>query len=1096
MTYTRRAGRRRNALIGGITAAIAATTVATGPGFAGPAQAAASSSAAPAPSCGDQILPEAMPAQDAAPQLDATERQQVAATNDTTYTKLAATAKTDPTMWLDPCGKELFVEENHAAQERSQSAALAAAGTLSTPQAGASVPVTDVSAATGEGPIAPLSQTLNLSSRPGSTHTIYLDFVGATVTGTAWNDAVSSPSIDAPAYTMDADATTFTSDELTQMQRAWAIVAEDYAAFDVNVTTADPGEGAIDRTDASDDTFGQRVIITAGGPVYDSYNRPGGISYVGVIDYVGSPQGHSYYQPSWVFTDGTTPGDGKYFGEAAAHETGHSLGLSHDGDSSTQTATDYGYYLGVSPWAPIMGAGYYDPVSQWSKGEYPAANNHEDDIAIISQTIPFLADDYGDDAADAATVSVGQTDDGMITTAADKDAFTFTASGKVDVSAKPTGLQPDLDLGATILDSDGNTVATLNPPVVDNGPLVGAGGLGIDYQLTAPEAGATYTVILDGAGSGDPATAGNYSDYGSEGPYQFSVTSTAPLTLSNADASTGALTVTGSTGASLDVTPLTVTGGAAPYTWTATGLPTGVTMNASTGNLSGTSSVAGSFPVSVSVSDGSGQTATGGFTLDITQAAAISFSSQVFKVTAGQSLSVSLVASGGVGDYIFTSEQTPSWITLGTDGTMTGTAPADTGTYNFQVTVASGSQAAGAVMTVVVTAADDGTGGTGGSTGGTGGSGGGTGDTGGSGGGSGSTGGGVAPTPAPVTVASQSFAGTVGKALRGTLNAAGGSGAYNWTLDSSDIPLSVSGDGSLTGTPATAGTFTFKVTAADVADLSNKASATMTITVAPAALAPVSITSRAFKAAGSQAFRFSLAATGGDGTYKWSASGLPAHVSLSSSGVVTGTLTGPKQYAFTAHVTSGTGSSAVTATRTISLTVSAPPAVAVTSSSVAVTSGVRFSRKLTASGGNGTYTWSAKGLPAGVSLSRAGVLAGATKRAGAWKVTVIASSAGESGRRTVTIRALWKPVTVSTGAATTKAGESFRIQLHAAGGNGSFEWVHGSSLPKGVSLSGAGVLSGKVAKAGTYRIEVKATSGAGAYARTATKTVVLRVNRR
>ena len=42
----------------------------------------------------------------------------------------------------------------------------------------------------------------------------------------------------------DADVTTYSAADLTEIQRVWQIVAEDYAPFDVNVTTADPGAAA------------------------------------------------------------------------------------------------------------------------------------------------------------------------------------------------------------------------------------------------------------------------------------------------------------------------------------------------------------------------------------------------------------------------------------------------------------------------------------------------------------------------------------------------------------------------------------------------------------------------------------------------------------------------------------------------------------------------------------------------------------------------------------------------------------------------------------------------------------------------------------
>src|SRR5207253_3500030 len=107
----------------------------------------------------------------------------------------------------------------------------------------------------------------------------------------------------------------------------------------------------------------------------------GGIAYVGVYDMTGSL--HGYYQPAFVYEQGVTS-NAKYIAEAAAHEAGHNLGLSHDG-----TAT-LGYYDGQGSWAPIMGVGYDRAISQWSKGEYSGANNTEDDLAIIAAAGPTL----------------------------------------------------------------------------------------------------------------------------------------------------------------------------------------------------------------------------------------------------------------------------------------------------------------------------------------------------------------------------------------------------------------------------------------------------------------------------------------------------------------------------------------------------------------------------------------------------------------------------------------------------------------------------------------------------------------------------------
>lgn len=81
---------------------------------------------------------------------------------------------------------------------------------------------------------------------------------------------------------------------------------------------------------------------------------------------------HSYYSPALVYYNnmagGINAGTETYIAEAAAHEFGHNLGLSHDG---TTTGTTYyaGHGSGLVSWAPIMGVGYYNNVTQWSKDE-------------------------------------------------------------------------------------------------------------------------------------------------------------------------------------------------------------------------------------------------------------------------------------------------------------------------------------------------------------------------------------------------------------------------------------------------------------------------------------------------------------------------------------------------------------------------------------------------------------------------------------------------------------------------------------------------------------------------------------------------------
>ena len=84
----------------------------------------------------------------------------------------------------------------------------------------------------------PISSPPVRHSKPDSVNTIYLDFNGENISGTGWNSG-SEEWVCQP-YNRDSDPTTFNEDEQLNILTAWAKVAEDYAPFDVNVTTERP----------------------------------------------------------------------------------------------------------------------------------------------------------------------------------------------------------------------------------------------------------------------------------------------------------------------------------------------------------------------------------------------------------------------------------------------------------------------------------------------------------------------------------------------------------------------------------------------------------------------------------------------------------------------------------------------------------------------------------------------------------------------------------------------------------------------------------------------------------------------------------------
>lgn len=410
----------------------------------------------------------------------------VAARYGETAHELARTLRHDKSLRVDERGNLFYACEGLAAPVKSSSSST-------------STPVT--------AQIAPLSQTFLLHSKPGATKIIYLDFDGYTITNTAWNADNGGAPIVAPPWDTDGDPSTFSSGEQTAIQQIWQRVAEDYAPFDVDVTTEYPGEAALTRSSSKDANYGVRALIS---PIGYYWGNPGGIAYVGVFN-----QTSDFYKPALIFPENLA-NDEKYIGEAVAHEVGHTLGLNHDGDNTT------GYYTGQGNWAPIMGVGYYHPISQWSKGEYTNANNTQDDLAVItSYGLSYRANDFGGTRT-AATPLTGTliATNGIIAHTGESDYTSFqTDAGAVQITVTPWDRGADLHLLVTLYDANGTVVAT-NEPADDSSGTHAA-------SLSLTLASGTYYLAVTGKGSGDPLTTG-YSSYASLGQYTLNISLPSP----------------------------------------------------------------------------------------------------------------------------------------------------------------------------------------------------------------------------------------------------------------------------------------------------------------------------------------------------------------------------------------------------------------------------------------------------------------------------------------------------------------------------------------------------------------------------------------
>ncbi len=329
-------------------------------------------------------------------------------------------------------------------------------------------------------------------------------------------------------------------------------------------------------------------------------------------------------------------------------------------------------------------------------------------------------------------------------------------------------------------------------------------------------------------------------------------------------------------------------------------------------------------------------------------------------------------------------------------------------------------------------------------------------------------------------------AAAVGSPYTASLAASGGAGGYVWTATGAMPPgLAFSGGGVLSGTPTSAGTYAIAVQVADSAGAT--ATAVLSLTVAAAAGSLAVVTATLPTASVNQAYSTTLAATGGTGTYTWTATGtLPQGLSLTAGGVLSGTPTASGTYTIPVAVDDSSGA---TATASLSLTVAAASGgiTIVTSNLPAGTVGQAYTVNLAASGGLGTVTWSYSGsLPPGLSVSSAGLLSGVPTATGSYTFSIVATdSAGNMASRaeTVAIVAAGGTIVVTTSnlpAATLN--QPYSASLSAQGGVGGDSWTYSGPLPAGIALMLNGQISGTPTTSGSFTFTVTVTDTSGSHA--------------
>ncbi|WP_223574899.1 putative Ig domain-containing protein [Xanthomonas citri] len=248
------------------------------------------------------------------------------------------------------------------------------------------------------------------------------------------------------------------------------------------------------------------------------------------------------------------------------------------------------------------------------------------------------------------------------------------------------------------------------------------------------------------------------------------------------------------------------------------------------------------------------------------------------------------------------------------------------------------------------------------------------------------------------------------------------------------------------------------------------------VTISPASLPAAT--------AGS-AYSQTLTASGGTPGYTFvvSAGALPAGLTLSASGVLSGTPTASGSFNFTATATdSGTPTSG---SRAYTLIVAGATVILPATTLPAGTAGQAYSSAITpATGGIAPYSYAltAGALPAGITLnSSSGALSGTTASVGSFSFTVTAtdstSGTPSQGTRGYTLNIAAPTIAVAPSTVPTATrGTAYSQTLTASGGTAAYTYaITSGALPAGITLASNGTLSGTATVEGTFNFTVQAT---------------------
>jgi outer membrane protein OmpA-like peptidoglycan-associated protein len=400
------------------------------------------------------------------------------------------------------------------------------------------------------------------------------------------------------------------------------------------------------------------------------------------------------------------------------------------------------------------------------------------------------------------------------------------------------------------------------------------------------------------------------------------------------------------------------------YSVSSGSLPAGLSLDSTTGAITGTPTSTGLFAFVITASN-TGGSITESFSGSVSEAAAAPTWSDVILGSFSKNISFSddVAASGNPAPtYSITAGELPAGISLDpSTGAITGT-PTDEGSYSFEVTA---TNASGSISQVFSGSTADST-----------------------------------PVWSDITIADFALAVSYSNGV-----AASSSRSITYSITAGALPAGISLDpstGALTGTPTAAGAYSFEVTAT-ASGTSPELSVSNTFSGDVEDTTPFWFDSTLGDIYAGIAYSDSLTGSSSIAvTYAVTAGALPVGLSLDpSTGAITGTVDAPGAYSFEITVTSDGGS----ASRTFSGSVIATPptftdgVVAGGVTAVAYTDGVSATAPTAV-----TYAVTAGALPAGLSLDpTTGAITGTPTTPGSYSFTITASALSGSADVTVTI---------------------------------------------------------------------------------------------